>query len=321
MESPLVVAFGEVLWDLLPGEQVLGGAPFNFAYRLHTLGIQSVMISRLGRDELGQRAWQQIQACGMTTAFIQRDSQHPTGTVKVQFDAHQNPEFTIIPNVAYDFIEPESAWLDSLAGGACLCFGTLIQRTLPSRKSLYALLAAMTTAHKFLDLNLRKDCYSPGIIQDSLAQATILKLNETELRYLAQLFHWRGHSIPDWCARLSDQYHWQYCLVTLGENGVYATTSDLKGVYLPGYRVPQVDSVGSGDVFSAGFISQLLQGQSFQAALEFGNIMGALNTARKGATAVISPQELVYFQRTPVALNYHPEFLHWKHGSDQLVYA
>ena len=33
------VAFGEVLWDLLPSGRVLGGAPFNFACRVASLSL------------------------------------------------------------------------------------------------------------------------------------------------------------------------------------------------------------------------------------------------------------------------------------------
>ena len=34
-----ILAFGEVLWDILPSCTVLGGAPFNFAYRVNSPGI------------------------------------------------------------------------------------------------------------------------------------------------------------------------------------------------------------------------------------------------------------------------------------------
>ena len=34
----LVVGLGEVLWDMLPGQKHLGGAPANFAYITNLLG-------------------------------------------------------------------------------------------------------------------------------------------------------------------------------------------------------------------------------------------------------------------------------------------
>ncbi|RMF27059.1 MAG: carbohydrate kinase, partial [Bacteroidetes bacterium] len=50
---PRVVCFGEILWDLLPSGKVAGGAPFNVAVHLRQLGVDSALVSRVGRDALG----------------------------------------------------------------------------------------------------------------------------------------------------------------------------------------------------------------------------------------------------------------------------
>jgi fructokinase len=50
--SSTIVAFGEILWDLLPSGAVLGGAAFNFVCRIDSLGHRGVMVSRLGLDDL-----------------------------------------------------------------------------------------------------------------------------------------------------------------------------------------------------------------------------------------------------------------------------
>ena len=55
-----IAAFGELLWDLLPDVSVLGGAPFNFTYRINSLGNEGVMISAIGRDTLGEKALKTI---------------------------------------------------------------------------------------------------------------------------------------------------------------------------------------------------------------------------------------------------------------------
>lgn len=48
--------FDEVLFDCFPtGEEVLGGAPFNVAWHLQALGDQPSFISRVGRDDYGDR--------------------------------------------------------------------------------------------------------------------------------------------------------------------------------------------------------------------------------------------------------------------------
>ena len=84
--SSTIVAFGEALWDLLPTGPVLGGAPLNFAYRVNSLGHRSIIVSRLGQDDLGQRAREQIVTLGMSDSGLQWDKTYPTGTVEIYFD-------------------------------------------------------------------------------------------------------------------------------------------------------------------------------------------------------------------------------------------
>jgi len=49
-----ILSFGEILWDLLPDHTALGGAPFNFVYRVNSLGDTGLMVSRLGSDDFGR---------------------------------------------------------------------------------------------------------------------------------------------------------------------------------------------------------------------------------------------------------------------------
>ena len=99
-----VITIGELLWDILPDKTILGGAPSNLAFRLNELGEECYLVSRLGRDELGDNAMSALKKMGLSTSFIQQDAQLPTGTVKVSFDNFKNPDYVINPNVAYDNI-------------------------------------------------------------------------------------------------------------------------------------------------------------------------------------------------------------------------
>ena len=137
-----VMAFGEVLWDILPSCVVLGGAPFNFAYRVHSLGDTGLMVSRLGWDELGRKAFDKILSLGLDAGLIQWDDDAPTGTVQVSFDAQNHPDYVIVPNVAYDRIEFTETLAKTAERVDCLCFGTLAQRAGTSRATLGELLEA-----------------------------------------------------------------------------------------------------------------------------------------------------------------------------------
>jgi len=52
----VIVGLGELLWDLFPEGQQLGGAPANFAYMTRLLGDEGIVASRVGGDALGRAA-------------------------------------------------------------------------------------------------------------------------------------------------------------------------------------------------------------------------------------------------------------------------
>lgn len=290
--SNTAVALGEVLWDLLPDGPQLGGAPGNFIWRMHELGHPAALISRIGRDELGRRARQILAASGMDISALQEDSVLPTGTVQVCLDAKGSPDFLIVPNVAYDALEVSTAALDVVRSAQCVCFGTLVQRSPQTRATLYALLAETSGALKFLDINLRKLCYTPETIRESLKRADILKLNETEWPIVGEALGIASGDPREFAAQLFQALPLKLILVTLGERGALAFKPNAAPAHVAGHRVEVVDTCGSGDAFSAGFLHQYLVGAPLLQCLEFGNALGAMVAEQSGATQPINQARL-----------------------------
>ena len=307
--SKLVVSFGELLWDLLPSGPELGGAPSNFAYRMHSLGREAIIVSRVGNDDLGRRALGVLRKKGLNTDYIQIDPTRPTGTVNVTVSPKGEPDFNIVPNVAYDFIEftPE---LEGLATRAeCVCFGTLIQRSEKSRGTLYRFLDMAPSAKKVLDLNLRKNCYTSDTIQESLRRADILKLNSNELVELAGLLQVEKLDPPQDPANelgyfgqmVAHQFDLELCIVTCGADGSLAMKFDEASeghdhfttmAPHPSFPVTVQDTCGSGDAFTAAFMHQYLDGKSIEVCSAYGNALGALVAARSGGMAPVSINEI-----------------------------
>ncbi len=302
--SSTIVAFGEALWDLLPTGAVLGGAPLNFAYRVHSLGHRSIIVSRLGKDDLGAKAREQIVTLGMDDTCLQWDDAYPTGTVEIYFDEDKNPDYAINENVAYDYIEFTDDLENIIESADCLCFGTLAQRNTISRRTLQGLLARFSGKFTLLDINLRKNCYSDETLKSSLEQANILKFNDEELAKLADLLGLQGDSAPDQAERLLEHAGLEYCVATLGERGAFALSRRGEKIYSPGYHVSLVDPCGSGDGFAAGFIHALLEGESLKQACRLGNALGAMVAQQEGATQPISYREAMAFMDAN-----HPEII------------
>lgn len=303
-----ILAFGEILWDILPDKTILGGAPFNFAYRVNSLGDEGLFVSSLGLDELGESAHEHVRRLGMDTSLLQRSPEFPTGTVNVSFDQNHMPDYVINPGVAYDHIKLSPDLLTAAAGIDCLCFGTLIQRAEESRKTLYALIEEVPGAVRFIDINLRKDCYSRETIIYSLEKANILKLNDDEVFKLREILGIPGGTFPGFCEHIIDEFSLDTVLVTFGDSGAFARSAGGEEVYVPGYRIDLADSLGAGDAFSAAFVHSLLKGCSLQEACDLGNALGALVSTTHGATAVISKREVSRFMESDPGRKYHPEF-------------
>lgn len=287
-----VLAFGEVLWDILPTETMLGGAVCNFVYRVNSLGDEGIIVSRLGRDELGEKAFECVSSLGLSTEYLQWDDDHPTGTVPVSFDEDNKPSFVIIPDVAYDYIEMTDPLREIAPKIDCLCFGTLSQRSAKTRQTLKQLIELADKSLKLLDINLRKDCYSLDTITYSLEKADVLKLNEDELYEIAEMLGLIRGDPFGICESILKKWLLQSCVVTLGEKGAFALSATGEKAYSPGYRVNVADSVGAGDAFTAGFAYCILRGMSLAEACEFGNVLGATVSTQKGASAPIAQGEI-----------------------------
>lgn len=295
--SKTVVAFGELLWDLLPDVRILGGAPANFIFRINNFGENGMLISSLGNDEPGLKARGEIKQLSISDKFIQSNFLFPTGTVPVSLDEKGIPDFTIIPNVAYDYIELNKEMISLAKNADCLYFGTLAQRSGTSRKTLWKLIDKAPNAIKFLDINLRKDCYTTNIISESLTLSNILKLNDEELISLKYMTRLRGKTFRELSSEIIDRFNLEVILVTLGDKGAFVVSNDGQYHYDPGYKVKLADTIGSGDAFSAGFMHSYLNGKSNEESLKFGNATGALVATTKGGTHPFTKKEIIHFMK------------------------
>src|SRR5690606_26563260 len=214
-----VLAFGEILFDIIEGEPFLGGAPLNFAAHFARLGGESYIFSRVGNDELGKKALVDIENIGVKTAFIQNDTRYETGTVDVILSSGQ-PDYTIVENVAYDFIEP-GIIKDDLKqfNFDILYYGTLAQRNQESRKTLRKLIEQVKFKHVFYDVNLRKNFFSREILEFSLQSCTILKLNDEEVNILGLIFFNEHLSLESFAQKIADKFLIDIVIITVGAKG------------------------------------------------------------------------------------------------------
>lgn len=285
---------GEALIDRLPSGGVVGGAPLNVARHLQGLGCQALLLSRVGVDAEGEQVRSALRAAGLSELGLQADPQRPTGTVEVILHGNGH-RFHIAEDVAWDAIEHEAALVQARTAGArVLVFGSLAQRSAPSRAAVRAVLAA-TNALRFLDLNLREGV-SAELALESMRLAHWAKVNDEEL---AQLLTWTGQ--PD-AAALCGALGLRRLVVTLGAAG-YASYGE-QPVQGEGVSAePFVDTIGAGDAFSACLLAAHLQHKAWAPALQLANRFAAAMCGQRGA-APAAPQS--FYPAWQAALNELP---------------
>lgn len=278
------VGLGELLWDIFPESRQLGGAPANFAYMTSLLGDEGVVASRVGNDELGEEALGQLERIGLNTTHVQIDAAHGTGAAQIEVDTNGQPEFRIAEPAAWDFLEWTPDWQALGRMADALCFGSLAQRSSQSRQTIHAFLKTIRPeTTRVFDVNLRQSFYSADLLAESAKFADIIKLNHEELSVVVRML---GSSFQDeesaalW---LLHTFHAKLVCVTRGAKGSLLLSEHSKDEH-PGIAVSVVDTVGSGDAFTAALVYHYQRRASLAVMNEAANRMGSWVAGQTGAT-------------------------------------
>ena len=305
-----VLGFGAILWDDIGGEPAgsqgisvmgernIGGAVFNVVAHLRRLGCEGYMLSAIGDDALGRRTFEELERLGVHRDFV-GTVEAPTCLVRVSFDAEGFPRYSSPDLVSWDQIRVEDGEVRRIdeVGFDWLVFGTLEQRNPVSRAALRRVLAGARFGKVYLDLTLRGDCYSRGLLDESIRNAQVVKMNDEEALTVNRLFGFREEDLGALLRRIAREFGSQVVCITLGSRG--ALIGDASTVlHKPAYRVRVQDTVGSGDAFSAGLLYKLGQGAPIDESCDFANRMGALISAKRSSIPDYELSELDHIRDT-----------------------
>lgn len=257
-----IVSVGEILWDVFPDAERLGGAAFNFAVHAHRLGHEVRFVSAVGDDNRGHRAIAEVQRLGLATDFV-KQVDHATGIVTVAIESGE-PQYTLHRPAAYDFLEFDPRLIDFQPDW--IYYGTLLSIDDRAADALQNILGCVPAKH-FYDVNLRRNSYTRELVDRLASVADAIKLNESELATLG----WRFEEIPA-----------RFKCVTRGERGCTVMIGDDRAE-CGAYKVRVADTVGAGDAFSAAFLHGIGQGWSAAEIGDFANRVAALVVSHAGA--------------------------------------
>ncbi len=288
-ERHLILGIGELLWDLLPEGPRLGGAPANFTVMAGRLGNHAVILSRIGRDDLGRKAVDLLDPLPTDSTHLQVDPVHETGRVTVVLKDGQ-PEYEIHQPAAWDFMELSDEWVQMAQRADAICFGSLAQRSPESRQTIQTL-AAQTSSScvRVFDVNLRTPFYSGEVVQESLELATVMKMNDAEVPQVMTLLglpaeeEFLPEALRTSAVRLLAEFPTlQLVAITRGGHGSLLVTRDAWHEH-PGVPAKVADTIGAGDAFTAAMTHYLLRGAGLATLNEAGNRWGSWVASQSGA--------------------------------------
>jgi len=124
-----------------------------------------------------------------------------------------------------------------------------------------------------------------------IERADILRTNKAELEIISSWLDIGDLTIKDQLMHLKAKYDYEVVIATLGGDGAICIKED-DCIVQPVFEVDVRDTVGAGDGFLAGFISQYLSGHPIEYSMRYACAIGALTASKHGGTPDIDDIEI-----------------------------
>ena len=288
MTLPVFISAGEALTDLIQKEPGIwhaktGGAGWNVARVVATLGLPSAFAGGISQDDFGDVLWQHSVDAGLDTRFLQRHAKSPL--LAMVPETHP-PRYFFIGNDSADLhfdphLLPES-WWDEVR---TLHFGGISLTRAPLSQTLVELAEQGRELGKFISFdpnyrNTMTESYRQTF-QRMVELSNVIKVSDEDLQGL----------LPEWSETeaVGQLQKWNpgaWIMLTQGAKGALLLTPDAE-VFEPAFRVEVADTVGAGDASIGGLNFSLLSHPEWGAEghLRYALAAAAVNCTRAGAYA------------------------------------
>jgi fructokinase len=260
-----LISIGEVLIDMIKlpgkdGQKNAGGAPANVVCAASILGQETMMLSKLGKDENGSFLLDVLNSKGVNTEHIMSTESHVTTVVQVNVDKKGQRTFTFDRRNAADlFYSFQELPKDIFTENDILHFGTVdLVPSLMKEAHSYALIAArkQNTLISF-DPNLRLNLWPTEsalkeTVYNFLYYADIVKLTEEEILFLYPDLSFEEALKTIFAAKV------KILIVSKGALGVSLYQPFLDPIDVKGIAVEAIDTTGAGDALIGAFLAKLL---------------------------------------------------------------
>ncbi len=259
----------------------LAGAETNVAIGLARLGHRAAWRGVLGADAPGDLVLRTLRAEDVDVSGVRRDDTAPTAVMLVDMPAALPPSVTYHRRGSAGSRVSASDAQDAPAARVWHLSGITPALSDTAADAVRAAVDAARGAGSLVsfDVNFRAKLWSAADASDTLRplanRADIVIASEDELGLVAD-----GDDESSRAAALLDAGVGEV-IIKRGPRG--AVHLDASGrTEHPAHRVTEVNSIGAGDAFTAGYLSGLLDGEPVRRRLQRGALCGALAVAGVG---------------------------------------
>lgn len=245
-----------------------GGPASNGAYLLAKWGMDTTMLSVVGKDHYGDRIIEEFNAIGASTEYIEQMEGH--GTSSSYIIANKNNGSRTIITVKDEPVRKLSHNID-LAADLILIDGE-------HPETAEEILVKNPNAISVIDAGrLNDDTRKLGKLatylvcsKDFAEEFTNSKLDINNINSLINAY-----------LQLKEYFN-NTVIITLEANGSF-TVIDGEYKIIPSVKVTSVDSTGAGDIFHGAFTYFIGNGYSLEDTIHYASITGAISVTRFGS--------------------------------------
>jgi len=260
-------------------EILVGGQTGTIARAMSSLGLDVTFVGRVGDDDYGRKAINELSRAGVNVSGIVVDPSLTTGTTVVLSTGTERAYATYLGSISE--VRRSDIKPDLLSSADHLHVGSYyLQRAL--RPDMLDLFQAAKRNGLTTSIDPGWDSFKEWgkDIFDVLRYVDVFLPNEVEAMIIAEA------TSPEQALEILANCS-STVVVKMGGEGCLVRNST-QCLYCPAFNVPVVDVTSAGDIFNAGFLYGFLNGWGLAEAVKFANACGAMSVSKPGSAGIMS---------------------------------
>jgi fructokinase len=291
-KDPLILSFGDIIWDQRPSGLSLGGSAATFAGRVAALGRTVRLVGAVGADEAGDRALRELQSFGVDTALVQKAPGLSTSVAQTLVSSDGTPSCSPAGAGASGAVQENSELLATAEYVEVLYWNSSTQREPVAGATLKEFLRCGPPSFKVYDVDCSWHLPTREDLENSLEVASVVSLRGRDISKVCELL-----GLPDLepgllAPAMTERFGVSYCTVSDPLAGALISSIAGEQVGLDLFRQTTVDTLGWHETFLAAFVHHVFEGSSLMRCCGAGMQYGDAVAATAGALAPLSEDVL-----------------------------